>query len=57
MTFTGLKDRAQVFVDGVLQGTSYRVNKAPPVTIAAKVGSILTILLENMGQFELQQII
>ena len=50
LTFKGLKDRAQVFVDGVLQGTSYRVNSAPPVTITAKVGSILTILLENMGR-------
>jgi beta-galactosidase len=50
LTLSKLQDRAQVFVDGVLQGVAYRVSPPTTVTIMAKVGSMLTILLENMGR-------
>jgi len=49
LDFGGVKDRVQAFVDGVYQGTSYRVSPTP-ITINAKSGAVLQILLENMGR-------
>ena len=48
----GLRDRAQIFVDGVEMGTLYRVSN-PTAAIAlsgAKAGSVLQLLVENMGR-------
>jgi beta-galactosidase len=49
LTLAKLQDRAQVFVDGVLQGVAYRVSGLT-VNVVAKVGALLAILMENMGR-------
>jgi len=48
---SGVKDRAQVFVNNVFQGLSYRVSPSN-VTISngASVGDVLQVLVENMGR-------
>ena len=47
----GVKDRAQVFVNGLYQGLSYRVSPSD-VTLKSSVsqGDVLQILVENMGR-------
>lgn len=50
VTFSDLKDRVQVFVDGTYVGSSYRVDNSPGVNVTTRQGSELQLLLENMGR-------
>lgn len=49
LSFESLGDRAQVLVNGKLQGIAY-LNDSLEVTVNAKKGDVLTILVENMGR-------
>ena len=51
LSLDGVKDRAQVFVNGAYQGLSYRVSPSD-VTLKSSVsqGDVLQILVENMGR-------
>lgn len=49
LSFESLGDRAQVLVNGRLQGIAY-LNDSLEVTVNAKKGDVLTILVENMGR-------
>ena len=49
LSFESLGDRAQVLVNGKLQGIAY-LNDSLEVTVNAKEGDVLTILVENMGR-------
>lgn len=49
LSFESLGDRAQVLVNGKLQGIAY-LNDSLEVTVNAKKGNVLTILVENMGR-------
>ena len=51
LSLDGMKDRAQVFVNGAYQGLSYRVSPSD-VTLKSSVsqGDVLQILVENMGR-------
>ena len=49
LSFESLGDRAQVLVNGKLQGIAY-LNDSLEVTANAKKGDVLTILVENMGR-------
>lgn len=49
LSFESLGDRAQVLVSGKLQGIAY-LNDSLEVTVNAKKGDVLTILVENMGR-------
>lgn len=49
LSFESLGDRAQVLVNGKLQGITY-LNDSLEVTVNAKKGDVLTILVENMGR-------
>eukprot|EP00041_Stephanoeca_diplocostata_P011407 m.188329 g.188329 ORF g.188329 m.188329 type:complete len:797 (-) comp18526_c0_seq2:98-2488(-) len=51
LAFGAIRDRVQVFVDGVYQGVSYRTSGGPvTLSIAAKAGAVLRLLVENMGR-------
>ena len=50
LTFDGLGDRAQVYVNRALQGIVYVNDERQSVKINAKGGDTLTILVENMGR-------
>ena len=49
LSFESLGDRAQVLVGDTLQGIAY-INESLSVTINAKAGDMLTVLVENMGR-------
>ena len=49
LSFESLGDRAQVLVGDTLQGIAY-INESLSVTINAKAGDTLTVLVENMGR-------
>ena len=49
LSFESLGDRAQVLVNGKLQGIAY-LNDSLEVTVNAKKGDVLTVLVENMGR-------
>ena len=49
LSFANLGDRAQVLVGNTLQGIAY-INDSLSVTINAKAGDTLTVLVENMGR-------
>lgn len=49
LSFESMGDRAQVLVNGKLQGIAY-LNDSLEVTVNAKKGDVLTILVENMGR-------
>lgn len=49
LSFESLGDRAQVLVNGELQGIAY-LNDSLEVTVNAKKGDVLTVLVENMGR-------
>lgn len=49
LSFESLGDRAQVLVNGKLQGIAY-LNDSLEVTVNAKKDDVLTILVENMGR-------
>ena len=49
LSFESLGDRAQVLVGDTLQGIAY-INDSLSVTINAKAGDTLTVLVENMGR-------
>ena len=49
LSFANLSDRAQVLVGNTLQGIAY-INDSLSVTINAKAGDTLTVLVENMGR-------
>jgi beta-galactosidase len=50
ITFDGLGDRAQVYVNSTLQGIVYINDENQRVKINANAGDTLTILVENMGR-------
>ncbi len=49
LSFESLGDRAQVLVGNKLQGIAY-INDSLSVTVNARSGDVLTILVENMGR-------
>lgn len=50
LSFASLGDRAQVYVNNILQGIVYVNDESLEVKINAKAGDVLTVLCENMGR-------